>query len=70
MIAESTLTCPNCGHKSHETMPTDACQYFYACAACGALLKPKPGDCCVFCSYGDVKCPPVQEGRANASCCR
>ncbi|MHA2389931.1 MAG: GDCCVxC domain-containing (seleno)protein, partial [Candidatus Hodarchaeales archaeon] len=22
---------------------------------------PKQGDCCVFCSYGDVKCPPMQE---------
>ena len=20
------------------------------------------GDCCVFCSYGDVKCPPIQQG--------
>jgi hypothetical protein len=42
-------------------MPTDACQYFYDCAHCGVRLKPKAGDCCVFCSYGDVLCPPVQE---------
>lgn len=42
------------------TMPTDACQYFYECANCGAMLRPKLGDCCVFCSYGSVKCPPVQ----------
>jgi hypothetical protein len=26
------------------------------------LLRPKPGDCCVFCSYGDMKCPPMQGG--------
>jgi hypothetical protein len=52
-------------------MPTDACQYFYDCPACGALLKPKPGDCCVFCSYGDVPCPPIQEARASGAtpCC-
>ena len=25
-------------------------------------LKPLAGDCCVFCSYGDVKCPPIQQG--------
>jgi hypothetical protein len=43
-----------------ETMPTDACQYVYDCPACGAVLKPKPGDCCVFCSYADTPCPPVQ----------
>ncbi len=61
----STLTCPKCGHVETETMPTDACQYFYDCKGCGAVLKPLPGDCCVFCSYGDVPCPPIQEG----SCC-
>jgi hypothetical protein len=47
-------------------MPTDACQFFYDCKACGALLRPEPGDCCVFCSYGTVPCPPVQAGH----CCR
>jgi hypothetical protein len=67
MITTSELTCPNCGHRSTETMPTDACIYFYDCAACGAVLRPKAGDCCVFCSYGSVPCPPVQ---ANPSCCR
>jgi hypothetical protein len=58
----ATLTCPQCGHQTREVMPTDACQYFYDCPGCSALLRPKPGDCCVFCSYGDVKCPPVQLG--------
>lgn len=57
---ESTITCPQCGHRSKDCMPTDACQYFYDCAECGAVLRPKPGDCCVYCSYGDVKCPPMQ----------
>jgi hypothetical protein len=53
-------------------MPTDACQFFYDCRGCGAVLKPKPGDCCVFCSYGTVPCPPIQIARANgddAACC-
>jgi hypothetical protein len=31
-------------------MPLDACQHFYVCEGCEALLKPHPGDCCVFCS--------------------
>ena len=30
----------------------DACRYFYTCGSCGERLKPKKGDCCVFCSYG------------------
>ncbi|CAN7570277.1 hypothetical protein LJR231_004202 [Phyllobacterium sp. LjRoot231] len=61
----SILTCPRCGYRTAETMPTDACQYFYECTGCGTLLKPKEGDCCVFCSYGDVPCPPIQKVRAE-----
>lgn len=61
----SDVTCPECGHVAHETMPTDACQWFYDCMGCGAVLKPKPSDCCVFCSYGSVPCPPVQAGDAG-----
>jgi hypothetical protein len=67
LVLESTVTCPVCGHRATEVMPTDACQFFYDCKGCAAVLKPKPGDCCVFCSYGDVACPPVQE--AGKSCC-
>jgi hypothetical protein len=67
IILESTLTCPECQQKKTETMPTDACQWFYDCTYCQALLKPLPGDCCVFCSYGTVPCPPIQEGDPN--CC-
>jgi hypothetical protein len=58
----STLTCPKCGHAEKEEMPTDACQFYYDCKRCGELLRPLTGDCCVFCSYGDVKCPPIQQG--------
>jgi len=63
---ESVLTCPRCGSARRETMPTDACQFFYECSGCGALLRPKAGDCCVFCSYGSAKCPPAQ---GRGSCC-
>ncbi len=58
MELESTLTCPKCEHQAVETMPTDACQFFYDCKGCGTRLKPLGGDCCVFCSYGSVPCPP------------
>ncbi|MFZ1223096.1 MAG: GDCCVxC domain-containing (seleno)protein [Dokdonella sp.] len=63
---QSTITCPSCGFQKTETMPTNACQWFYECCSCHELLKPLPGDCCVFCSYGTVKCPPIQLG---SSCC-
>ena len=65
-VLESTITCPHCGNGKTETMPTNACVFFWDCPRCGARLKPKPGDCCVFCSYGSVKCPPIQ---ASGTCC-
>jgi hypothetical protein len=66
IILDSTLTCPTCGHRTTMRMPTDACQFFFECPACKILLKPQTGDCCVFCSYGTVPCPPIQTERA---CC-
>jgi hypothetical protein len=59
-ILESVLTCPSCGISRTEIMPTDACQFYYECTNCKALLRPKAGDCCVFCSFGTVPCPPIQ----------
>jgi hypothetical protein len=64
MIVESTITCPHCGTAKSEAMPTDACQFFYQCTGCGERLRPKEGDCCVFCSYGCVPCPPIQAERS------
>jgi hypothetical protein len=72
IIAESELTCPECGHKSMETMPADNCQFFYECKGCGTLLKPLQGDCCVYCSYGTVPYPPIQEAQMSVKdggCC-
>ena len=63
---KSIITCPECGHQKEEEMPSDACQFFYECYNCHKLLKPKKGDCCVFCSYSTVKCPPIQKGE---NCC-
>ena len=67
VVLRSVLTCPQCGHAKEETMPTDACQWFYECESCKTVLRPRAGDCCVFCSYGTHRCPPVQTG--SSSCC-
>jgi hypothetical protein len=67
VLLQSIITCPRCAGVREETMPTDACQYFYECTFCQTLLKPNAGDCCVFCSFGSVVCPPIQEQR---DCCQ
>ena len=67
---KSTITCPKCGHQKQEVMPTDACQYFYDCENCKTVLKPVNNDCCVYCSYGTVPCPHIQEnGSCGSDCC-
>ena len=66
IILQSKIICPNCGHSKTEIMPTNSCQFFYECESCKSILKPNEGDCCVYCSFGTVKCPPIQEG---INCC-
>jgi len=60
VVIEARITCPECGFAKVETMPMDACRCSYACEGCGEILRPRAGDCCVFCSYGDSVCPPRQ----------
>ncbi|HEX9424479.1 MAG TPA: GDCCVxC domain-containing (seleno)protein [Pyrinomonadaceae bacterium] len=55
------LSCPQCGFQQEEEIPTDACLFFCECLGCHSRLKALPGDCCVFCSYGTVKCPSRQQ---------
>lgn len=69
MILESKITCSFCKHEKIGTMPVNSCLFFYTCEKCSQRIKPKSGDCCVFCSYGNISCPPIQESTLN-NCCR
>ncbi len=55
------MTCPYCGKSYDVEMPTDRCVVIFRCPECGKSITPKSGDCCVFCSYADKKCPGKQE---------
>lgn len=63
VVTESTITCPECATATTMTMPEDSCAIIVHCPHCDAVLRPKTGDCCVFCSYGTVPCPPIQRDR-------
>jgi len=65
MMDQSVISCPGCGTPKTERMPTDACRIVHECAWCGMMIRPKPRDCCVFCSYGSVPCPPIQAERSG-----
>lgn len=62
---DTIITCPYCGKKKEEKMSTNSCQYFYKCSNCNKIIKPKKGDCCVYCSYADKKCPIKQKEEKN-----
>lgn len=64
IIKHAHLTCPKCGFIQEVEMPIDSCQFLYKCINCKSLLTPNPGDCCVFCSYADIVCPPKQMEKA------
>ena len=65
MIEDTGKTASSCGTAKTKIMPTDVCQFFCDCTGWRALLRPKLGGCCVFCSYSSVPCPPIQSKR----CC-
>ena len=54
------ITCPKCGHKQPMDIPTISCQAFYKCEGCGKIISAEKS-CCVFCDYGDRKCPISKE---------
>ena len=56
-----TMRCPVCAVVVTEWMPTDRCIVVWECTGCHATIRPKPGDCCVYCSFGDKRCPFVQD---------
>jgi hypothetical protein len=53
--------------RRHAGDDADGClPFLLELPACGSRLKPKAGDCCVFCSTGSVKFAPKQ---AERECC-
>jgi hypothetical protein len=61
IIMQTTIQCPSCNHRMDILMPFASVQLIYECEKCYALIRPKKGDCCVFCSYGSVPCPSTQQ---------
>jgi len=56
----SILSCPLCRRTSEEIVPPDTWIRRHRCRLCSKDFAAKPGDCCVFCSYGSVRCSGEQ----------
>lgn len=52
----SVVTCPACGHSEAQPLTHGEGRLLHQCGSCRVLLRPKQGDCCVLCSYGDRPC--------------
>jgi hypothetical protein len=64
----SVITCPVCSHSVSEKVSRETLKRVFHCPQCLTWLAPKPGDHCIYDSYGSFKCPPLQlkaKGRGN-----
>jgi hypothetical protein len=53
---KGTITCPKCKAKEEITLRENVCMSTWMCKKCNNIARAKEG-CCVFCDYGDTKCP-------------
>ena len=60
VLNKNELTCPECGTKQKGEMLEAAYSYAYQCNGCSEIIEKKPDSCCVYCSYGEVRCPSEQ----------
>jgi len=65
-LTDATLTCPRCGHRAAVVMPETYCLTDHVCTGCGTRLSAPAGECCVFCAYADLPCPPEQQARRDS----
>ncbi|QKM62380.1 GDCCVxC domain-containing (seleno)protein [Polynucleobacter antarcticus] len=61
----SIITCPHCEAHAPLKIPQGSSQHLYRCPCCSAFLKPKSGDCCIFCSFGNIHCSSSEQNLAS-----
>lgn len=56
----SVVKCPECGAFQMEEMPEEALVLAWECPGCGRVIRAAEGACCIYCSWGSVRCPRAQ----------
>lgn len=60
VLSKNQLTCPECASQQSAEMLDTGHSYAYQCDNCLEIIEKKEDSCCVYCSYGEVKCPTQQ----------
>ena len=63
MIMFGIVRCPECSNKQKMEIPKDRCIPFFKCSKCKKMIFARKL-CCVFCEYGDRKCPVSDSHKA------
>ncbi len=58
---ETVIKCPHCGVEQQATMTLTGKKIAHDCRFCNQTMYAKKGECCVFCSFGAIKCLGTQE---------
>ena len=61
---ESMITCPHCQASEAISFEVGSPPHLYRCRSCSAILKPKSGDCCILCSFGNRDCSSSEQNLA------
>lgn len=51
------LICPQCGIRISKSIGLSACIVRHTCPSCSIVIRPRPGEGCIFSSYGSVGYP-------------
>ncbi|WP_285896681.1 GDCCVxC domain-containing (seleno)protein [Polynucleobacter corsicus] len=60
----TTITCPDCCGQETLEISQGYSQHLYRCPSCSTILKPRSGDCCIFCSFGSQDCSNAEQNLA------
>jgi uncharacterized protein (DUF2225 family) len=60
VLYKNKLTCPECGAQQKAEMSTMENSRIYECDTCKEIIQANEDECCVYCQYGEVKCPGEQ----------
>ncbi len=66
VVLRSTLPAPSVGTGRRRSLPSTRARGSPSARAAHGAASPG-GDCCVYCSYGTSKCPPMQAGTSQCS---